>query len=330
MSVTFKIPKPHHANIMAIADFAELECLRRADGNVSVLDVSRIMDREGTDWSDGNGTGSEESVPAVVQTAFDDLADRIAHCGKNASAYPYRLRGNNTLLQFNRRSSRSKDSHMLYLYLLLATRMNMRDDRVQAAIDGTQVFESLCCEVARRYWGGPADAVNVHLFGTARLAATMDDDDDLDHSAFERAVNGLCKAIGEGQGFDSQVTKKPKARDGRLDIVVWRRFADQRAGQLIGFGQSKTGTHWKPDLSRLQPRDFVDKWMRRAPAVIPVRLYFMSERVIDDWYDHCKDGGIMFDRCRIVEHSHKLPATLRNTIRKWTSASLKAARIRLP
>ena len=46
---------------------------------------------------------------------------------------------------------------------------------------------------------------------------------------------------------------------------------------------------------KLQPEVFCAKWMRQRPAVLPVRLYFVADRVIDSWYDTCVEGGILLD-----------------------------------
>ena len=203
--------------------------------------------------------------------------------------------------------------------------MNMKTERVQGGVDGTALFEVLCKEVAVRYWGGPGESVNALVFGTGRQVEGFDDTDDFDAGTFRDRVNQLCRALGEGNGFRSDGTSRiTAAGDGKLDLVVWRRFADRRVGQLIGFGQRKTGTNWSNDLSKLQPSGFCEKWMTRTPAVHPVRLYFVADRVFARWYENCKDGGIVFDRCRIMEYVHELPLELFERLRQWLNAALIA------
>ena len=143
-------------------------------------------------------------------------------------------------------------------------------------------------------------------------------------------MNDLCKAIREGEDFHPKSPGKITARDGKLDIVVWRGFTDQRHGQLIGFGQCKTGTHWKNDLSKLQPDSFCRKWMRVQPAATPVRLYFVCDRVIDRSYEMCSDGGILFDRCRIMEYATDIPKKLLKRIEKWVKAVGRAEGLKIP
>jgi hypothetical protein len=70
--------------------------------------------------------------------------------------------------------------------------------------------------------------------------------------------------------------------------------------------------------------------MTKAPAVLPVRLYFVADRVLDRWYDCCVDGGILFDRCRIVEHANDISASLTARITKWVRAAAASEGLSLP
>ena len=81
------------------------------------------------------------------------------------------------------------------------------------------------------------------------------------HEAGERTVRRLA---GRLRVSAPENETKVTAKDGKLDIVVWRRFADGRPGQLIGFGQCKTGTSWPDDLTKLQPEGFCAKWMLKG------------------------------------------------------------------
>jgi hypothetical protein len=325
MSDLVRVPKPNLDNIVVVADFAEIECLRRDDLSVSTTDLTRIIQRQ----HDG---ASDEDVQQVVDEAFAELAERSRHCGKN-NRYPFHVSDSGTLVKWRHVRIRRKEIRVLattYLYLLLATRMNMKSERVHADEDATVLFELLCREVIIRYWGGPSTSVKAIVFGTGRYD-DRPDDDEIGKRGFVRAVNDLCQRLQEGQRFhpvdeDYQVT----AKDGKLDIVVWRCFADNRAGQLIGFGQCKTGTHWPNDLQKLQPDAFCDKWLLTSPAVLPVRLYFVADRVVTHWYDTCRDGGIVFDRCRIMEHTSDLPDDLVLRMSSWVNAALKAKGLKLP
>ena len=289
---------------------------------MSATDITRILQRE-----EGNSL-SDETVYQLVCEAYAELESRSLHCGESGSRYPYELGDQGTLLQYQPSGLSDEVLANTYLYLVLATRMNMQTDRCQGGEDGTALFEELCREIALRYWGGGPEAeednVNAIVFGTGRQTQDLEDDVELDVSSFGGKVNHLCSVLHEGADYLPKGKAKPKAKDGKLDIVVWHSFADGRCGQLIGFGQCKTGTHWQNDLAKLRPLGFCQKWMRVMPAVLPVRLYFVTERVISDWYERCADGGILFDRCRIMEFARGIPLPLSNRLKKWVQAAAGA------
>jgi len=213
MSDLKTVPKPHVANKSTIADFAEIECLRKEDGNVSSLDITRILLREAESIGD-------DAVRQIVDEAFQELTIRSEHCGADGR-YPYEIRGNGGLLA--RRSGPAADkspADLLYWYLLLSTQMNMKTNRNQGGHDGTALFEHLCQEVAIRFWGGPSPNVGAIVFGTGRQTNDLHDDAELGEGVFQSAIDKLCAALGEGTGFLRKPESAVHARDGKLDVVV--------------------------------------------------------------------------------------------------------------
>ena len=298
------------------ADYLELECLRQSDRNASGGDLAAIFSRLSDDLPEERPDSDIDSENAILE-AFSELSDRIVHSGKTKHRYPYRLNRCADLLKFDGRVAMSD----LYLFLLTATRLNMSDDRVHAGIDGAELFEQVCCEVAKNYWGARSEGM---VFGTARRV------DGRDVAGFETAVDHMCNQVGEGDCFNSNYGDLITAQDGKLDVVVWKPFSDQRRGQLIGFGQCKTGTHWSSGLFTLQPDGFCKKWVRAMPVVDPIRLYFITARVKQSkWNETCVDAGIMFDRCRIVNYAPPMPA-LRIRWVDWTKAALLSHGITMP
>lgn len=307
------IPKPHPANLNAIGDFIELECLRRADRNVSALDITRIMEREAERIS-------QDAIMVYVRDSIKDLESRTVSIGNRGAIYPFQVDATGGLIEY--RIDVADSDRMIYLFLVLCTRLNMNNDRFHGGFDAAVLFEQLCREVSIRLWGGDDDdRVDALVFGTGRLADGSSDRDPIDIATFSAAIDNLCDRLNEGTGFDAKSNGPVTAKDGKLDVVVWRSFTDGRNGQLIGFGQCKTGTHWETDLMKLRPDDFFSKWVRQHPAVLPVRLYFVTDRVIERWYDRSKDGGIFLDRCRIMEYCSKLPEELMTRISRWVTTA---------
>ena len=302
------------AGRVRLADYAELCALRSSRRRVSAGDLIAGFDRREDE--------EEDRFERPVLEAFQELADRIKHLGPAASLYPFELFEDELRV---RPSARRRDQDWLYLFLLLATALNMRDERKHAGLDGADLFEKLCATVGLHYFGGGADnRVKAMVFGTARIRWPEDPEAETDRGSFEAAVNDLCEHLGEGRCFRAKTNKRIHARDDKLDVVVWREFSDQRAAKLIGFGQCKTGTHWTPELPRLNPRAFCDRWFDTPPAVQPVKLFFLSDRVEGDLTHDAYEAGVLFDRCRILDYSHGLPTKLLADCARWAKAAIKS------
>ena len=117
-------------------------------------------------------------------------------------------------------------------------------------------------------------------------------------------------------------------RDGKLDVVAWKPFADSWQGKLIIFGQCKTGTEYRDTLTQLQPDAFCAKWLREMPAISPVRVFFISEALSRSgasaqhrWYERSTDAGLLFDRCRTVDFCDGLTDDVLEEVRAWTGAA---------
>ena len=301
--------------LVQIADFAEIECLRRADFSVSTDDICRGL-LTGTGESSERMISSsilEEQIWSKVTDSFAEADLRTKHCGRDG-AYPFSVSEDGLRLEWHPDAL----SGNVYLYLLLATRRReklMKSIRLNAG----SVFEELCAKIAERYWGGPGPTIEAVTFNECKRNGNFPD-----------GINDLCAKLREGGGLIS--SKKEAARrfvDNKLDLIVWRSFSDRRPGKLIGFGQCKTGVSWESQLSSLQPADFIKKWITEPlPAVTPVRLFFIADRIANsekgrDFHNLCTDAGILFDRCRIMEYAENLPEDLSDKIGQWVSACRK-------
>ncbi len=307
--MTFKwpgTPSPR-ASRHELADHAELICWRQSGTSTTAL--SHLLGRlEDNDYSDG-GVPEEEETDQVAEDAFREVERRQEAC---RDGYPFAVGEQGYTLKI--RPDAANHKHIVYKYLLLATRLNMDNNRVHADIDGTQLFEELAAETAREYFGARARSL---VFGTAAVG-----------NSFVNKVNYLCEQIKEGDGFPNPNGATPRARDGKLDVVVWKQFTDDLPGKLIAFGQCKTGTQYRDTITQLQPDAFCDKWFLKGPAVSPIRMFLVSEALPrgdrSNWYDLSRDAGLLFDRCRIVDYCDGLCEDVLAKMKAWTSAAAQA------
>jgi hypothetical protein len=126
----------------------------------------------------------------------------------------------------------------------------MNRDRVFAGEDGTALLEHLSAHVLKQYLGGRAESF---VFGTA------------ESSTFESRIRQLCTNLREGVGHRPlDDNENVSAIDDKLDTVAWIPFIDASPGQLIVFGQCKTGTSWKGMTTQLHPANFAKRWLVEA------------------------------------------------------------------
>jgi hypothetical protein len=91
----------------------------------------------------------------------------------------------------------------------------------------------------------------------------------------------------------------------------------------------KTGTSWEEELKSVQPDVFMKKWMHDMFTSVPVRCFLISDRPDHDfWENYTYEGGIVFDRCRLVDFGENLSAGLKADMSKWISACKRSLSLR--
>ena len=291
-----------------LADYAELVCWKQGSTSTTALsaDLGRLEENDHSD-----GVPEEEETDEVVTAAYEEIERRGEAC---RDGYPYVIGKQGYSLRDNQETENHR--HIIYKYLLLATRLNMKDNRVHADIDGALLLEQLAADVAREYLGDRAESF---VFGTA---AGMPE--------FSKKVDELCVRMKEGGSFVKRDEAPPNEKDGKLDVVVWKHFTDGLPGKLIAFGQCKTGTNYRDTLTQLQPDSFSDKWLQLSLALTPVRMFFISEALSrDSWFNIARDAGLLFDRCRIVDFCDDISADVLKKVEVWTAAAA-AKEMKLP
>lgn len=308
----FKLPaKPSTgAHIHELADFAEL--LAWAYGSVSSREIVAFLGREGESDPNVGCDDVDDDNAADLDEVMDEIDRRQRAC---RAGYPFILNEVGTVV----RAINDDESHQasLYRYFLLCTRLNMRDSRRHAGLDGALLFEEVCATALRTYLG--SHRAKSMVFGTAVGSAD-----------FPGKVNDLCGQLGEALGFRKYDCAPVYANDDKVDVVGWIPFADQTAAQLIIFGQCKTGTEWLDHLCQLQPDAFIATWIDGHFLVQPMRAFFLTEAVNRArWGFYAAKGGLLFDRCRLIDCCDVIEPALLARVVTWSAAAMIAARVDL-
>ena len=97
-----------------------------------------------------------------------------------------------------------------------------------------------------------------------------------DHSGMLAAIKNLVTEMGHGISYDEVPDGlDDHGGDGSVDIVVWRTFADQMRGILVGYGQVAAGREWesKPVGSHIRGRFL--PWFVKTPSHNYLELLFI-------------------------------------------------------
>lgn len=310
------VPSPDADDgLVNLADWVEVKALLEADGNASQEDLARALTRAYSI----DGTAAK----TLASDVFKELLDRQDSCvplpGKGqAWEYPFTVNSSTSLLSMRKKPKTSKRG-LLYSFLLVASRADMDAQRKLEGLDPTVLFERLCADILLNFWGGANEHTGALVFGTAKTKT-------LTNSKFETNINDLCATLKEGRGLKDKA-KSPGAGDGKLDVVVWRVFSDGRSGGLVGFGQCKTGIHWKTHLTKLVPRNFCGDYFKEPLILEPIRVYMVPHRVDGAaWDSHTRAGGLLLDRCRLIQYGYDISKDVFANCKKWLDAALKRQR----
>lgn len=285
-----------------IADFLEYKCIE-SSSVVSSLSYRSLL-------SMGDDEIENEGIESSDDFSEDCLASAMSECNGREQLCPerYPFTTSYSSIEANPNVSWHKD---IYIFLLLATRLDMNHQRIQGGIDGTLLFETLCASVAKEYYGPHS---SVLVFGTSASGS------------FRNKVDNLLKQLNIKGRFKSPSGSTDRQKDGKLDIVVWIPFADKKDGQMIAMGQCKTGTNWEGMLTELNPCNFFSCYSSQMPYAKPHKIFFVAESFGDyKWEERSNGGGIIFDRMRIMEYlPENFDSKTLEDIRKWNASAIGA------
>lgn len=178
--------------------------------------------------------------------------------------------------------------NLIYRFLLFATRLKMKNEKIQGGIDGTKLFERLSAEIAVSFFGVNS---NVDIFGTSKA----------DGRSFRTKLAEISKRIGEGGRIHENKGYRPQ--DDNIDVIAWKGFSDKNVSQMIAFGQCKTGTSWQDQLSELNADYFCKTWFSEQPVITPLRMFFCAQYFPNEiWRPRANVAGLVFDRFRIIDY----------------------------
>ena len=280
-----------------LADIIEWQALEHPTHCCSVASLRCVFSAPDDEL---NVNGVEESDDRVISALQETQQECSVRGSVIQRGYPFIINNDVCYLSLDGEAAK-----WIYLFLLLATRMNMQTERILDGVDATKIFERICNLVVREYLGDHSKSV---IFGTAQEGSFREKFTSLLH---EFHIDGL---------FQEPFGWTGATKDAGVDVVAWIPFADQKDSQLIAIGQCKTGTAWQNNLRRSQL--FAD-FSTRQPMIEPVDIYFLAEALgIYKWEENSRRGGLLFDRIRIMEYlPESIDVEILTDVKKWLNAA---------
>lgn len=295
--------------ITDICDYLEYKSIVSDENAISINEILK-------DFLRSTDEDTHDGIDDIADSSREKLELVSLECQRRAQSsgnrYPFELEFNGEVIRFI--GLRTTES-VLYVYLLFATRLDMRENRRLEDIDGTNLLELISSEVSKSYFGGKSKS---YVMGTSAPGG------------FRAKVGELCSLLGEGFQFVNANEGPVDENDGGLDIVVWIDFSDKKPSKLIAFGQCKTGTNWEMHIQALNSEAFCKLWFSKQPVVTPIRLFFVADIVHSErWYKVAVNAGLLFDRLRIVDHMpENMPDNLIQLITRWTNSAIQISKER--
>ncbi len=307
--MAYKFPdKPSaKAYIEELADYWEVKVIQNPNLPLSTRDIQNTLSIELDEINHDGIFSEDDEVLSDLDSVMNEILKRI---DSTKQKYPFRLEGSRLIFD----KSCDEEIANIYIYLLLCTRFNMRDNKVQGHIDGALLFEKLCEVIGKNYWGDNAESM---ILGTSNPGN------------FNSKVTQCIDFIGEGNCFVNRNHNDPTKNDDGIDIVLVKHFSDQRPSKLIGFGQCKTGTDWHKTINKSKMVDFCSTWFRDIPVFEPIPIAFISDTLYHQFNDYSNSKGcLMFNRFRLMEYLPKeIDSELYGQIQSWVEGALRLIKI---
>lgn len=283
-----------------VADYIELQCLL-TQTQVSSYSLRSLFSMSDDEINNNGVESSDDLSMDAIEDGIKECEQRAAFC---SARYPFKVNANSLEPQVDRGVNME-----IYQFLLLSTRLNMNEHKVQAGHDATKLFEELCAGVASEYYGQHSKSM---VFGTA------------DAGEFQQKVENVINKLNLTLNYKTPMGSTGRQKDAAVDIVAWIPFTDKKDSQMIAIGQCKTGTHWDGMLTSTQPDVFFESFFNGKPFADVDRLFFVCESYgVDRWEERSRKAGIMFDRTRIMEYLPvNIDANLLRRITQWNQAAI--------
>jgi hypothetical protein len=284
-----------------IADWLELKAISSPDGRVgfgTLISATALTENE----QEENIGDEDAEEDRLVLDAQEEIGRRLESVGED---YPFRIDDNGQAMCFVKPLTKAGAIYDFCLFLSHAFDRTIvsKKDAPRVTNRERNLFQACSTVAAGGFVQGPAVS-----FGWPRP----------DGSTYLKALKRVYAIFGDGRPHKrARPSASQAVKDNGIDIIAWRRAADQLPGTQYMVGQVASGADWK-DKSVVSDRaHFHDYWFERKPGSPVVDAMFMpfglepelpgdgtpySEVLVDHMQGIAYKFGHLFYRDRVARH----------------------------
>jgi hypothetical protein len=333
---------PSGEDIAALADWAELRVLTVDRDGVSTERLEELLRGEGSDLAEEELGLEAEDDEVELELIDEGRGEREMRIEQLLDEIEIRLRLGSSLYPFEHRDERITRRHApgaeAYIFLLTISSGEASFRAARRAHEVEAAFDNLALEALRRYLGRGARGVRF-----ARNAHDPNDNATRPRrfkDAIEWLRGQLLLAPGQQEPPDAErvvhweddasAAHPPlnSYSDAGVDVVVWWRFNDDRAGAPVLLAQCTVQIEWGEKAKDISV-ELWKKWIdfETVPPQIALVIPFAVSRTLEQWANRTITAGIIIDRLRLLELLNELPEDQLEQLpdaqtRAWVGAEL--------
>jgi len=242
-----------------IADWLELKAIASPDGRVgfgTLISANALAENE----QEGNIADEDAEEDRLVLDAQEEISRRRDSIGDE---YPFRIDDNGQAMRFILPLTNTGSIYLFCLFLSHAYDRTIVSKKLAPRVTNKErdLFQACSTVAAGGYVQGPAIS-----FGWPRP----------DRSAYLKALKRVYSLFGDGT---PRKRARPAAsnavKDNGVDIIAWRRTADELPGTLYLVAQVASGADWRDKGVVTDRQHFHDYWFERKPGSTATDAMFM-------------------------------------------------------
>lgn len=287
--MAFRFDLPEIEDSSALADWIEIWMFRSSKSQISRAELAEAI------------SGMVGSTPQGIETPINFLFLEIGRRRRIAGqAYPLKI--DESFIKFDITANSE-----FYKFLLLISIDGPMRARRGGYKEVDEIFDKIVCAALKKYFGDGTDGL--------RFGWPVSDGRP---KKFNEALEWLSEKIRVPVG--SGIPPK-NAKDGGVDIVVWKPFADPKSAFLVALAQCTMQSEWFG-----KARDIiVNVWNSRldnAGVLTILAIPFTIPADYEKWDELRRTVNIVFDRFRLAQMLGNCDVSPFNEMAHWNKKEI--------